>query len=76
MMYGIFTSADTDEKGYLTKIELEKCMRAQDMLSFSEDDLTNLLYAVDKNGSDRIDFQSFVPLCYNVLVEQLARSIA
>ena len=68
-MYGIFTSADTDEKGYLTKIELEKCMRAQDMLSLSEDDLVNLLYAVDKNGSDRIDFQSFVPLCYSVLVE-------
>lgn len=76
MMYGIFTSADKNEKGYLTKIEIEKCMRAQDILSLSEDDLINLLNAVDKNGSDRIDFQSFVPLCYNVLVEQLARSIA
>jgi len=86
MMFGIFSSADKEEKGYLTKKELEKCMRSQDILSLSEDDLSSLLVAVDKStGSSssssssseiKITFQTFIPICYNVLVEQLARSIA
>jgi len=71
---GVFEKADTDGNGVLDRQEFRACLR-QANIGLRKKDITALLAATDPNEEGKITYEQFVPVCFGVLVQRVARDV-
>ena len=65
----IFHKADADGSGKLDRQEFKDCLRSAD-LGLTKKEINLLMSEVDLDGDGLVDFEEFVPICFNILVER------
>ena len=73
-LFEVFKNADKDASGYLDGNEFSACLD-DSKLGFSADEIGYLMDSIDTDQDRRIYFEEFVPLCYDLLIELIARAI-
>lgn len=69
MLRGIFASADSNGNGTLSRKEFTSCLKNA-KLGLTRKDINLLLSEVEMDENGEISYQSFLPLCFNMLVER------
>lgn len=72
---GLFKEADDDSSGVIEKAEFAHAMRNAD-IGLKDDEIDLLYSKVDTDGDGNVNYAEFAPLCYDILVEVLARQLA
>lgn len=65
----VFEDADLDGNGVLDPREFSKALRSAD-LGLSKKEINLLLAESDKNADGVVDYDEFVPVCFDILVER------
>ena len=65
----VFEEADLDGNGSLDPREFSKALRVAD-LGLSKKEINLLLAESDKNADGVVDYDEFVPVCFDILVER------
>lgn len=72
---GLFKEADDDASGVIEKEEFAHAMREAN-IGLKDDEIDMLYDKVDTDGDGNVNYTEFAPLCYDILVEVLARQLA
>lgn len=72
---GLFQEADGDASGLIEKAEFAHAMREAN-IGLKDEEIEALYAKVDTDGDGKVNYQEFAPLCYDILVEVLARQLA
>jgi Ca2+-binding EF-hand superfamily protein len=72
---GLFQESDGDNSGLIDKAEFIHAMN-EAKIGLNDDDIETLYARVDINNDGKINYSEFAPLCYDILVEVLARQLA
>lgn len=73
-MKKMFEIADTDNSGTLDKDELRICLQNAGF-GFSKAEIEFMVVESDADGDGGVDFNEFIPLCYEMMIENLAKSL-
>eukprot|EP00941_MAST-03F_sp_MAST-3F-sp1_P000769 g769.t1 len=73
-MREMFAVADTDNSGTLDKDELRVCL-TNSGFGFSKAEIEFMVVESDADGDGGVDFIEFAPLCYEMMIENLAKSL-
>lgn len=74
MMRKVFTKADKDKSGFLSRDEFKDCLKSAE-LGLTRRDINLLLSQIDVNEDGVITYDEFVPLCREVLVERFKEEL-
>jgi len=72
---GLFHEADGDDSGLIEKSEFVHAMQ-QANIGLKDEEIEALYSKVDTDGDGKVNYEEFSPLCYDILVEVLARQLA
>ena len=72
---GLFQEADNDSSGMIEKSEFAHAMREAN-IGLKDEEIDLLYDKVDTDGDGNVNYSEFAPLCYDILVEVLARQLA
>lgn len=72
---GLFQEADNDSSGMIEKAEFAHAMREAN-IGLKDEEIDLLYDKVDTDGDGNVNYSEFAPLCYDILVEVLARQLA
>jgi Ca2+-binding EF-hand superfamily protein len=70
----LFEEADLDKSGFLDRKEFMKALREND-LGLTKKQIRMLFDEADVNGDGKIQYSSFVPLAFSLLVEMVAKQL-
>ena len=70
----MFNRADADGSGKLSRTEFQSALRDSG-LGLTRQEINVLLAEVDENEDGEIDYEEFLPVCFNVLVEIVSKQL-
>eukprot|EP00611_Tribonema_gayanum_P020589 TRINITY_DN377_c0_g1_i5.p1 TRINITY_DN377_c0_g1~~TRINITY_DN377_c0_g1_i5.p1 ORF type:complete len:536 (-),score=229.31 TRINITY_DN377_c0_g1_i5:30-1637(-) len=70
----VFRGVDVDGNGTLDRAEFLKCLRDSG-LGFTRRELNLMMTVVDRNNDGVIDYEEFVPVAFNMLLDMVARQL-
>jgi len=74
MLADVFTKADADNNGFLSRKEFSQCIKEAD-LGFTRKEINVLMSEVDCDQDGKVSYEEFVPLCFTLLVEMVSDSL-
>ena len=73
LMRSVFQAADVDGNGTLDRAEFQQCLISAE-LGLTRREINALMAEADLNDDGKVNFDEFMPLCFEVLVERYTRA--